>query len=756
MRKFNKRNFLDRSILAFLYIILFTTCTRILTHLAISSSLSRGGYFSLVCIYIPLTFLLISLCSMFFERRLVSLIDLCSYLLIIPVIHVVSCFNTLQDPYVVLKFAYLSILYLKIGVLLIFLFRDFNGSSEKRIDYALKTKIFVIPLVFFFALTFLDVCCRQLSGDEPHYLLATHSLIHDFDFSLLNNYEDEDYLSFYPEFLENRNALEHSGTNMLNQLGFGFPYLLLPGYALLGRLGAQLTLNIITAWLILILTEIIVFLGSGRGIKIVLPVTLFSCPFVIYSRAIYPEMLIAFLSLYLVRLLIMKDDVSCKLNLSIILLSFLLIITKLKNLFFLLIFLLVAMKKYVPSKKVYIKAVILISILIIYIPFMDYYLFGEILYEKVVRYLSSLFIKGPVGFLGLLFDQEFGLLIASPVFILVLIELFLFLFKCKSKDTKFKYLAILLIANYSFTGFWQLWHGLSTPAPRYLVPLIPLLLIFLAKSWEKRSGFLFYFLNVIFLSLTIIYGFLLNLVPDYWYNWCDGSNTLLENMGKFLEVDLVVLLPSFIRSSPLLIWQFLFAFVFLAVCGIFIGKKRAAFEFRKLTLKNRIHFISAIVIISIIFFIMVNHGTRNLPTRILQLEDVSAFVNSSGVRYPLQKDPWYGGRYLESDYNNGLILYPSQKVDIKVKTSSVDYVIYIYIFNEQEINEISTISIKIDDSWESELNVNNYSWGEFIMLEDNLPDHFEKLTITNITAISEGNYPVDFGLVIDKIVIEYK
>ena len=37
----------------------------------------------------------------------------------------------------------------------------------------------------------------QATGDEPHYLLAAHSLAIDGDFDLSNNYTNRDYLNFY-------------------------------------------------------------------------------------------------------------------------------------------------------------------------------------------------------------------------------------------------------------------------------------------------------------------------------------------------------------------------------------------------------------------------------------------------------------------------------------------------------------------------------------------------------------------------------
>jgi hypothetical protein len=43
---------------------------------------------------------------------------------------------------------------------------------------------------------------HPITGDEPHYLLITRSLLSDGDINLFNNYRDKDYLQFYPGELD--------------------------------------------------------------------------------------------------------------------------------------------------------------------------------------------------------------------------------------------------------------------------------------------------------------------------------------------------------------------------------------------------------------------------------------------------------------------------------------------------------------------------------------------------------------------------
>ncbi|MGH9392458.1 MAG: hypothetical protein ACRD1Z_22880, partial [Vicinamibacteria bacterium] len=85
-----------------------------------------------------------------------------------------------------------------------------------------------------------------VSGDEPHYLLMTYSVLHDFDLAVQNNYGAEDYRSFYQGKIGPRLA---AGTPY-SVHGIGVPLLLLPGYAAFGLFGVLLTEALISALLL--------------------------------------------------------------------------------------------------------------------------------------------------------------------------------------------------------------------------------------------------------------------------------------------------------------------------------------------------------------------------------------------------------------------------------------------------------------------------------------------------------------------------
>lgn len=77
-----------------------------------------------------------------------------------------------------------------------------------------------------------------LTGDEPHYLLITKSLIQDGDINLRNNYQNKDYLEFYPGPLNVHAFPGKKGREYLYSQHFpGLSVLLLPFFILGEKMG---------------------------------------------------------------------------------------------------------------------------------------------------------------------------------------------------------------------------------------------------------------------------------------------------------------------------------------------------------------------------------------------------------------------------------------------------------------------------------------------------------------------------------------
>lgn len=756
MRNFDKAFLFKASILLIIYIFLFFGSSDLISYFAKDLKVQIGGLkFKFLTFYVPLSFLLFSLSAILSWRRKIIFLDLFFYLFQIIFCYILSRWETIDSPFFLIKFSYLVVLYIKLLPLLIYLQDLIQVGSRMNNSRVLKKNLFAVSFVFFVSLTFLDLCSRNLSGDEPHYLLAAHSLVHDHDFELVNNYEQRDYRGFYRGYLSSRDAGKHEGLMMLTQLGYGFPLIITPGYALLGRLGAQLTINIIASLTLVNLLLILIALFKPRkGIGFIFSCCLISSPFLIYSRALYPEMLIALVLIFLVRIAMNRASPDPLFCLAFILLSSLLLITKIKSVFILLTLSSFMVHRFVKSKKIFIKFLMIMFIILLYIPFIDYYIFGKVFFGKIADYALGVFTNPPSGLIGLLFDQEAGLIPEAPIFFIAFIELLLFIFIKKEREDRILPLLFLFVVNYIFIGFWQLWHGLSTPSPRYLVPLLPLFVIFLARAWERRSGFLFFFFNCIFAILTLIYGFLQNLVPDFWYNWCDGTNTLFEHIGVLLNADLVSLLPSFIRSGPYALWQLLWIVCLVFFTSMFFMMKSSYYTYIW-TKRAVILFIVGIFSISALFGYPFFHFARKLPTHVVELEDISPDVKGDLRRFPLEVDPWYEGRYLANHFDNGIILYPSEKVEIDVNLKKADFDILIYLFRGKKIKNEPILSVAFDGSEQKNIVVDNYSWNEFIELKPENLKRFSEITLMNNSIPADEEKPKYYGIVIDKVVFAY-
>src|SRR4029450_7867826 len=82
-------------------------------------------------------------------------------------------------------------------------------------------------------------------GDEPHYLLAAHSLVHHGDVHALDEYDERAYAPFYPRELERQG--EETEGRLNEPHGVGFPLLIAPAYALGGAKAVELFLAAIAA-----------------------------------------------------------------------------------------------------------------------------------------------------------------------------------------------------------------------------------------------------------------------------------------------------------------------------------------------------------------------------------------------------------------------------------------------------------------------------------------------------------------------------
>ncbi len=170
---------------------------------------------------------------------------------------------------------------------------------------------------------------HTFAGDEPHYLLITHSLLKDGDFNLANNYANRDYTNV---MLAQVHIQPHTAPGTKGRYSFHSPgtsLLLLPFYALGSLFGSQFLVFLIRFGMSIFgaLLGLQVFLyvfQEWKNERLALGVWFlfsFSSPIFFYSMHVYPEIIIALFSLTVFRLLRFSPSFS---RLTLLILGFLL------------------------------------------------------------------------------------------------------------------------------------------------------------------------------------------------------------------------------------------------------------------------------------------------------------------------------------------------------------------------------------------------------------------------------------------------
>ena len=150
------------------------------------------------------------------------------------------------------------------------------------------------------------------------------------------------------------------------------------------------------------------------------------------------------------------------------------------------------------------------------------------------------------GVFGLLFSPGAGLFIFSPILFTIFVSFFDFYKKDKSSFLIFSaYLVSMLV----FFGNLETWHGFVSWGPRYLLPVIPFLLIPLAASIEKRNSIGFRFLVIVLGAIGAFFSLIWLIQDVTWFTWgVMGGDSGLYSLGMAGIHSLSL--------NPLVFWTF--------------------------------------------------------------------------------------------------------------------------------------------------------------------------------------------------------
>ena len=399
-----------------------------------------------------------------------------------------------------------------------------------------------------------------LSGDEPHYLLITYSILEDGDLRVQNNYNAADYQHFYRGKIGPHLA---AGTPY-SVHGIGLPLLLAPGYAVAGMSGVLVTL----AFLGTLLVGSIFRVGCHLGVSDE-AATLAAFAFALTSPALflcvsaYPELPAAVVVMVVfVRLLRSAPERPyVSLGFSILVGTLPFLHMKFVPLALVLWFSLLVRAR---SKGARIAIGVGASVGAIAFLVFFYYTIGS--FDPTSSYgRQRIFISGiPIGVLGLLFDQEYGLALFAPVYLVGLVGLVALV----RRHPFFGVVAVCVLAAVALPGAAHpLWSGGNSPPARFLFPALPLVALAAGClwSWERKWGIAPWLPALLIISLSIAAFTVFLPGQPLYLNARDGTGRLWEVLSS--SWDLTPYLPSIVRNDPRsLVWALVGLGVVVVAC----------------------------------------------------------------------------------------------------------------------------------------------------------------------------------------------
>lgn len=650
-----------------------------------------GNWSRFYALAIPVCYALFSTAYLFMQRvnegyqaafRRWQQYDDASYLLLLGFLGIQIAAPALPAPYFLCSAFYLIMTFGKAALWCGGLRQSIAALSQLENDAASARQFSRLLVLTAFGVYALISWYHQYrittTGDEPHYLLITHSLWHDGDTNLFNNYQQRDYTSFYWDKLAPAFGDQVNKTTIYSYRHKGlYPHTLLPGYVLGGRFGATLQMNLIAALLMgqVFLLAVELF-HSFSAAFVAWAVMGFTIPCLVYMGQIYPETLAALLIVWVVRLIrnLPEDRIwrnrrfwsGCGLITGSLLLLVLLKTRYLPLAGALILFFLVRMiqrKGRLTQKLVFLAGIVVLFALLSAVAMLaDKYLLGGMFLARISdsRYMSWI-LQGynPLsGLFGLLFDQEYGLLFYTPLYLLAFIGIGLL-----TRGELAQALPLLMIAgiNHLTVALWPLWHAAPTPPVRYLLPTIPLLGIFIAKFWQLPKTNVKYALTGVLLFWSGTAAWTMTLNPWWRYNWADGTNNFLEELLSLrLSVDLVRIFPSYTRPTDHLA-------LITAACLVLIGGLIAGFRYEAYKRPSPYAPDTALALVFVLTGALVFGGlltAKWFPTRVIEAEDRLNIGARDGERVPVTLDPWDNQQYLREWRYFGWKLEASQRMTI--------------------------------------------------------------------------------------------
>ena len=400
--------------------------------------------------------------------------------------------------------AIISIIALKALEFLWSFFRSdlLSRLPSKQVHIRLFLSAFVIYGFFNLGINFQGGSHVGPMGDEMVYLLMTESLLNDGDFRITNNYENGDYTAFssvaFPIGHDNQGK-------PFSQLLPGLPVLIAPIYWISGYRGAIVMMSALAALLMLQLYILCTELTGHRHASFLTWVMLgFASPALLYSSQIFPETAGGLLIIYSVRKILKTEGhhgahfLWTGLSISILPLLNVRFMSIQMLLIGLWIYIYIYKHHIYKHRSFYGMGVRFMLPSVISLVLLGWYQY--IHYGSPLPYSGYTHVSGNEayalhsfqaiaallsrwrGVLGIIFDQEYGLLPYAPVYLLTVPGI---IAAFRIYPTYAGCALGLFLVSLIQGGLTPAWSGAYAPPARFLVSVAPLLGIFLVFSLLK-------------------------------------------------------------------------------------------------------------------------------------------------------------------------------------------------------------------------------------------------------------------------------
>jgi hypothetical protein len=450
-----------------------------------------------------------------------------------------------------------------------------RGSATRHLAW---NSAFVVCFFAAYAL-FIPQIVRSLdplTGDEPFYVMTAISLARDGDIQESDNYARRDYEEFYPPDplppgwqgwpAFPRTLPPHAGLSVRPGIyswhGLGVPILILIPYDLGGRVAVMLLLNLVAA-----LVALNVYLLARRYTRdwrwpaAISCALAFSNPLMSYAYLIFPEIFAALAISYAFRR--GREQQNGPLQWLLVGLALALLPWLHVRFAPVALGLFIALLPGLRRERRWACRLAAIAPPVaggLALAALNWYIYGQLTpnYGRAQSGASNYpgfndFVGTVNGLFGLFLDEQWGLLIYTPLYLLALLA-GARLWRHSRADAA---ALLLVVAPYILLLAWfRIWWGEWGPPARYLAPIAPLAAVPLA-CWVARARPALAVPAVALAALpgfAVMGGFLA--APQLMYNHPDGHSALFKAWAAQLDARTwPKVIPSFQLYSPSSGWR---------------------------------------------------------------------------------------------------------------------------------------------------------------------------------------------------------